>query len=78
MQEILKDLQVLTGMSEQDYAVLRQHSTLMQNWTDEFVNAFYDILFSYDRTLTVFPRGMDERPDREKTLRMWYESVTNG
>ncbi len=78
MRETLADMQVLTGISEEDYALLRKHSELMQTWTEDLIKAFYDLLFSYERTSAVFPRGPEERPEREQTLRRWYTGLTTG
>ncbi|MCA9735951.1 MAG: globin [Deferribacteres bacterium] len=78
MKQIFADLQVLTGISEADYATIAAHSTLTQSWIDDVVEAFYDTLFGYEKTSKVFPRGEAERPDREQTLRRWYMQVTSG
>lgn len=78
MKKIFADLQVLTGISEEDYQTISAHSELTQSWIDDVVKAFYDTLFSYENTLKVFPKGKAERPEREQTLRRWYMQITSG
>ncbi len=74
--QVLQDLIVLTGYSEEDAALLREHASLTRLWADEAVQVFYDTLFGYERTAAVFREG--ERPEREKTLRDWYLRVVSG
>jgi sigma-B regulation protein RsbU (phosphoserine phosphatase) len=76
MQEVLKNLIKLTGLSEQDFLILRQAMAQTQPWADEIVTGFYDLLFSHEPTARVFKDG--ERSDREISLRRWYLEVTSG
>ncbi len=76
MEQALKDLIKLTGFSDKDAATLKESAAQTQPWVDEFVQAFYDTLYSYESTATVFKEG--ERSDREETLRQWYLTVTSG
>lgn len=76
VQEVLKNLIRLTGLSAQDYLTLRQTMAQTQLWADEFVTGFYDLLFSYEPTARVFKNG--ERAEREISLRRWYLQVTSG
>ncbi len=74
--QTLDDLIHLTGLSEEDYNLLREHRDTTLGWADEMVKAFYDTLFAYPPTAEVF--GEDEHAAREETLRDWYLEVCRG
>lgn len=76
MEQTLQDLMNLTGLTEQDYHILKESATDTQKWTDELTQAFYDTLYGYAPTSHIFKT--DERPDREATLVQWYMEVTSG
>ncbi|GAB6068128.1 hypothetical protein JCM13664_14470 [Methylothermus subterraneus] len=75
VEQIVKDLKVLTGFGEADLAVLQKHQALISRWADEIVKAFYDTLYAYEPTAGVL--GQD-RAAREKTLREWYLEIASG
>lgn len=75
MEQIVKDLIVLTNFSDQDIQLLQQHAPKLQSWGGELIKEFYDTLYSHDSTSKVFRD--DERAAREKTLRDWYLHVTS-
>ncbi|TBH21779.1 protoglobin domain-containing protein [Thermus thermamylovorans] len=60
----------------EDGKVLLRHAPLMEGWTEELVQGFYDTLFAHPATARVFREG--ERPAREKTLRDWYLRTLRG
>ncbi|WP_018112451.1 protoglobin domain-containing protein [Thermus igniterrae] len=60
----------------EDGKVLARHAPLMETWTEELVQGFYDTLFGHPATRAVFREG--ERPAREKTLRDWYLRTLRG
>lgn len=60
----------------EDGKVLARHAALMEGWTEELVQGFYDTLFAHPATRAVFREG--ERPAREKTLRDWYLRTLRG
>ncbi len=74
--QVLAQLLHLTGVTEEDFAVLSETAHITQQWVDEFAQAFYDILFAYKPTAAVFKDG--ERPAREASLKEWYLQVTSG
>lgn len=76
MEQILKDLQALTGYSEKDSALLAETVAVTGAWADEWVKSFYDTLYAYPPTQAVL--GNEQRAEREKTLREWYLSVMSG
>lgn len=76
MEQTLKDLMTLTGLSTQDYNILRNNASQTQQWADEIVKIFYDTLFNYAPTAKIFKKG--ERSTREKVIRDWYLEVTSG
>ncbi len=76
IEKVLQDLMVLTGFSEEDGRVLRETAHVTSQWAEEFAQAFYDLLFSYEPTARVFQEG--ERPAREASLKEWYDGVIHG
>ncbi len=71
--EGLNTIKTLTGVSQADFDTLREAGPVALTWTDEIVQVFYDTVYAHARTAAVFHEG--ERPDRENTLRTWYQSV---
>ncbi len=76
LNEILEHLFVLTGYSGQDPKILSTHRETTTAWTEIVVQAFYDTLFSYPPTASVFSEG--EREKREQMLRDWYQGLVAG
>ncbi len=76
MKEVLADLIVLTGYSEEDPQILRRYTAVTAVWQEEVTQVFYDTLYGHRATAAVFRGG--ERPSREQTLRNWYQTVTEG
>lgn len=76
MEKVLKDLVSLIGLAKKDFQTLQEAAPVTQMWVEEFVTIFYDSLYGYESTLTVFKS--DERAAREKTLRDWYLEVVSG
>lgn len=74
--DVLQSLTVLVRLSPDDLTVLRSAAGTTQAWTDDVVRSFYDTLFAHPGTRAVF--SSEERPQREATLRGWYEEVTSG
>lgn len=72
-EEGLNTITTLTGLSQADFDLLRQATPQALQWGDDIVKMFYDTLFEYPRTAAVFEDG--ERPAREKTLAVWYQSL---
>jgi hypothetical protein len=60
----------------EDHQVLLKHKDRLLALTDELVKAFYDTLFATPNTRKVFHEG--ERPEREKTLRDWWQRTIEG
>ncbi len=67
------DLKFLTGLSKEDLEILKKHKDIALQWTDDLVKSFYDTLFAYEPTASVFKEG--ERKEREKTLSEWYRGL---
>ncbi|BDG16554.1 hypothetical protein Thermus71318_02320 [Thermus brockianus] len=60
----------------EDGKVLSRYAPLMEGFTEEVVQGFYDTLFGHSATRRIFREG--ERPAREKTLRDWYLRTLRG
>lgn len=65
-----------TRFRPEDAAVIARHRNTLLSWTEEMVQAFYDTLFTHPPTRKVFREG--ERPEREETLRRWWERTVQG
>ncbi len=76
MQETLNHIIALTGFNEQDARILKEVAPRTQKWVGMVVKEFYDTLYGYGPTASVFKPG--ERPSVEKTLNDWYLMVTSG
>ncbi|MEW5789103.1 MAG: protoglobin domain-containing protein [Pseudomonadota bacterium] len=76
MEQLLKDLQGLTGYSQNDAELLRQSAPVTRLWVDELAQAFYDTLYAYPPTQQILGEG--QRAEREQTLRAWYLDVVSG
>lgn len=76
MEQLLKDLQTLTGYSEEDATLLRESATVTGPWVDDLVKVFYDTLFAYPPTGELLDEA--QRAAREQTLRDWYLDVVGG
>lgn len=76
MEQVLQDLTVLSGLTDDDYQILKDSAEQTQKWVNDFSQHFYDTLYGYAPTSHVFQPG--ERPDRESTLINWYLEVTSG
>jgi hypothetical protein len=76
MKDILNHVVALTGLSEQDARILKEAAPKTQKWVNGVVKEFYDTLYGYAPTASVFKPG--ERPVLEKTLYDWYMLVTSG
>ncbi len=72
----VKDLKTLVGLTEKDAETLVKYRDVALKWRDDVVKMFYDTLFSYPPTASVFMEG--ERKAREETLRRWYERLFEG
>ncbi len=76
IEQTLKDIVTLTGISEQDYVTLQSVAPQTQRWADDIARMFYDTLFGYGPTAQIFKE--DERFVREITIRNWYLQVISG
>ena len=69
----LETIKALTELSQADFDTLKEVAPQAREWTSEIVQVFYDAVYAHARTAAVFHDG--ERPDREKTLEDWYNSI---
>lgn len=76
MEQILNDLIKLTGYTNADAQLLQETSAQTLPWGPAVSTIFYDIVFGYQPTESVFREG--ERPAREKSLIYWYKFVVQG
>lgn len=76
IEEIANGLVMLTGLSDQDYVILKEHTLETQKWVDAIFEDFYQAIASYRPAASVFPEGNHRH--HEKLLRQWYLQVTGG
>jgi len=74
--QAMEDMAQETRFRPEDHQVLLKHKDRLLALTDELVRAFYDPLFATPNTQKVFHEG--ERPEREKTLRDWWQRTIEG
>ncbi len=72
----VEDLKVLTGFRDTDCDTLRRYRDVALRWGPSIVKEFYDTLFSYPPTASVFRPG--ERARRERALGEWYGRLFEG
>lgn len=71
--EGVETTKLLTGLSQDDFALLKEAAPQARQWGAGFVKIFYDTLYTHYRTAAVF--HSNEREEREKTLEQWYLSL---
>ena len=76
MEQILSDLIKLTGYTDADAQLLQETSAQTLLWETAIAKMFYDTVFGYEPTESVFREG--ERPVREKSFMHWYGFVVQG
>jgi hypothetical protein len=74
--QAMEDMAQEARFRPEDHQVLLKHKDRLLALTDELVKAFYDSLFATPNTRKVFHEG--ERPNREKTLRDWWQRTVEG
>lgn len=72
----LNNLPKSARFSDEDAAIILKYRDTIKTWEDGLVQGFYDALYGHEVTRAVFSEG--ERPDREKTLRDWFQRTING
>jgi len=74
--EALEQMPPQTRFRPEDAQVILRHKDALLSWSEELVKGFYDTLFAHPPTKRIFRDG--ERPDREATLRAWWERTVKG
>ncbi|MGF1642547.1 MAG: protoglobin domain-containing protein [Thiotrichales bacterium] len=74
--EILDQIPDSVRFNQEDAEVLIRNKAILLTWEDGLVQGFYDHLFQHPTTRLVF--NDDERPQREQTLRDWYQRTLSG
>ncbi len=60
----------------EDAQILAKHKTFLLSMTEDLVKGFYDSLFMHAPTKAIFHDG--ERPEREASLKQWWQKVVEG
>ncbi len=74
--EVLKSFESIAGPIKPHAEVLRRYAENLKEWDELLVKVFYDTLFSYGTSASIFREG--ERTEREVALKMWYRRVVSG
>ena len=75
---VLEKAKALTGFTEEDVSVLRKASESLLPCAGEMATAFYDTLYAFQPTASIFRHLDQDRNVREGTLKMWFESLVAG
>ena len=71
--KIVETVTNITGVSNEDFAALKEKSSEIATWKDEIISLFYNTLYANGSTSKVFKDG--EREQREKMLGSWLEQL---
>ena len=74
--EALEQMPPETRFRPEDAAVIARNKEILLSWSEDLVKAFYDTLFAHPPTKKIFRDG--ERPEREHTLRAWWQRTVEG
>ncbi len=74
--EALEQMPPETRFRPEDAAVIARNKEILLSWSEDLVKAFYDNLFAHPPTRKIFRDG--ERPEREHTLRAWWQRTVEG
>ncbi|MCB0035317.1 MAG: hypothetical protein KDE51_14895 [Anaerolineales bacterium] len=74
--QIIGQMPPTTRFRQEDVKVIGAHKDFLLSLEDKIVAGFYDTLFNHAPTKAIFVEG--ERPDREQTLRNWWQRTLNG
>ncbi len=74
--EILAEMVPESVVNAHDADAIAEHSDFLLGIEDRLVAGFYDSLYAHPRTAEVF--APDERPQREATLRAWWQRTVTG
>ena len=74
--QAIEDMALEARFRPEDHQVLLKHKDRLLSLSDTLVRVFYDALFATPSTRKVFHEG--ERPEREKTLRDWWQRTIEG
>lgn len=74
--QIIQQMPPQTRFRPGDIEMIHQYQAQLLGFEDTLVAGFYDTLFSHPPTAVIFSEG--ERPDREQTLRNWWQRTVTG
>ena len=75
---VLDKAKALTGFSAEDEQILQDASSSLRALSVAIATEFYDVLYGFAPTAAVFRDLDQDRSLREKTLRLWFESLIAG
>ena len=74
--QIMGQMPPNTRFQPEDATLILARRDLLLGLEDKLVQGFYNALFAHGATQAVFTDG--ERPDREQTLRQWWQRTLTG
>lgn len=74
--DIVTQMPPTTRFRKEDAATIQAHKPFLLSLEDKIVAGFYNTLYDHAPTAAIFTDG--ERPDREQTLRDWWQRTVNG
>ncbi|MBE2287781.1 MAG: hypothetical protein IAE77_30265 [Prosthecobacter sp.] len=75
---VLEKARALTGFTDEDCRVLQDASESLRPFGTQIATGFYDTLYAFPATAAVFKKLNQDRGERERTLRLWFESLVSG
>lgn len=75
-EEFISQMPPSTVFTAKDYDKIAANQQILLELEDKLVQGFYNTLFNHSKTAAIFVEG--ERPDREETLRKWWQRTIKG
>ncbi len=75
-EEFISQMPPSTVFTAKDYDIIAANQELLLGLEENLVQGFYNTLFDHSKTASIFVEG--ERPDREETLRKWWQRTIKG
>ncbi len=78
VEEVLKNAEVLLGLSERDKETLRLRKELLQSWADEIIDHFYEVMLKSDEARAIVEKHNIDVEDLKRRNKEWYKHIVSG
>jgi hypothetical protein len=76
--DVLKNAQVLLGLSEKDKQILKLRKDLLQSWADEIIDHFYAVMLKSDEARAIVEKHKIDINDLKRRNKEWYKWIVSG